>query len=132
VEEFVEPRRLPDIQTGPQPGGLLAILNRVRRAQNDDGHVTELSGTVAALEDVTPGTAGKAKIDDHHVGAAARAVFDVLDELNRLLSISEYNELPWNAVFFECGAHEADIRRIVLHEDNKDRFATAFGAVRGA
>ncbi len=116
AEEIIEARGLLYVKIDAEAIGIGAVLRGVRRAENDDGHGAE-SAAAAAFEDLAAGAFRKIEIDDEEIRTGGRHI-EVFDETDGVLAIPEYDEFADDAVFFEGGADEADVRRVVFDEND--------------
>ena len=67
-----------------------------------------------ARQHLPPRPFGQIQIDNDEIWT----LLDSLDVVDRLLAIREHCDAPYDAVMFECFAHQSGVRRTIFNEKN--------------
>jgi hypothetical protein len=66
-------------------------------------------------------TLRQVEVEHHQIGAGLPFGLDLVQQRNRLLSISDYGQIAFEVVFVDCLTHEFGVGRIVLDQQNAYR-----------
>jgi len=116
LQKLIEPRRLPNVSRCAEFRSLEAIFRSVRRAQDKHRHLGALSTRAEVFENLAAGPLRQIQIKNNEIGTERLTIFDLVDELDRSLSISFHDNVTLDSMLVESFTNEGDIGGIVLDE----------------